>query len=74
MIGDGIRGPLQEAETLEQDARAVREPRLVDLGAEVVLVEDELPAGELERQGERPERVGWIARLNDVESLGTVRT
>ena len=74
MIGNGIRGPLEEAEATEQGARAVRKSRLVHLGAEVVLVEDELLADELERQRERPERVRRIARLNDVESLGTVRT
>ena len=45
--------------------------RAVDLGTEIVLVEHEALAEELERRGQRPVGVGRVARLNHIESLAT---
>ena len=73
MVGNRIRGALEEAQAAEQDARAVRKSRLVHLRAEVVLVEDEPLAEGLERQSECPEGVRRVACLDDVEALGAVR-
>ena len=74
MVGDGVRGPLEEAEAAEESARAVRKPRFVHLRAEVVLVEHEPLSREFEGEGERPESVRRVARLDDVEPLGAVST
>ena len=57
MVGDRVRRALEEQQhPTEQGGRAVRKSRLVHLRAEVVLVEDEALAEELERRGQRPDR------------------
>ena len=47
----------------------VREPRLVQLGTEIVVIEDERGSVEQpKQQSDGPEEVGWIAALDDGEA------
>ena len=67
-----IRGPVRPALQRPQSAvgqpGAFREPGFVELGAQIVVVENELrPVQGAEEHGDRPEDVRWVARLQHSE-------
>ena len=67
-----IRGPVRPALQRPQppvgQLRALREPGFVELGAQVMVVEDELrPVQDTEEHGDRPEDVRRVARLQHRE-------
>jgi hypothetical protein len=63
-------GPVLELEHHAVEEIAPAELGLVELGARVVVVEDELPAEELEERADQEEKVGRIAGVDHVESTG----
>jgi hypothetical protein len=74
VIGGAVRGALKEEEPSVRQPGAVREPGQVQLGAQVVMVEDE--AGSLDRaegESQRPEDVWRVAGLDDREPAPSPR-
>ena len=68
MVRGPVRPALQRPQHPVGQLRAVREPGLVQLGAQVVMVEDEPGAVEgAKSQGDRPEDVRRVAGLDHRE-------
>src|SRR6185437_3223775 len=68
-VGTAEGTPLEEAEAPVEGGGAVVELRLVELRAEVVVVEDEPDAEGPQGEGQRPEDVRRVAGLEDVEAI-----
>ncbi len=69
MVRGRVRRAFEELQPACQGRVGVLEAGFVDLGTQVVLVEHEAHAERTEEQGERPEGVGRVARLDDVEAV-----
>jgi hypothetical protein len=71
VVGRPEGGALQSEQPPARQAASAREPGVVELGAQVVVVEDEAGAvAPTEEPGERPEDVGRVARLEHLEAAG----
>ena len=71
-VGGTERHPLQELQAHVRGSPLVMEARAVELRAQVVVVEHEARAvSPTQHPGDRPEDVGRVARLHDVERSAT---
>ena len=69
VVGGLTGAPLHEPQSPVDEAIAVREPRLVQLRTEIVVVEDERGSvDQPEQESDGPEEVGRIAALDDGEA------
>ena len=68
MIGTAESAPFEDADGPVEDRSVVIEFRFVQLGTEIVVIEDEADPEHLEDQGNRPKDVRRVTGLQDVES------
>jgi hypothetical protein len=71
VVSHRVRRALQQEQHAQEEPGRPFETRAVDLRAEIVLVEDEALAEELEGRGQRPVGVGRVARLDDVDPFAS---
>ena len=72
-VGEPIGQPLERDHAAVEEILSAPEARQVELGHQVVLIEDHPRAAELERQRDQEQQVGRVADVDDVEAAEAAR-